>query len=236
MQQNHLGRVRAVLFDMDGLLIDSERIYTDVVNEVLRPYGKEQSWEIKSKLMGKPERDATLTLLSSLWPPREGDADDEARGFSRECPFTLDSFLVERNARLLPAFEQVPAMPGAERLVAHLAKHQIPICSNANPTLFEHFRDRVVCGDDVDVIGRGKPTPDIFLVATHKRLGLQHTEKGREFLKGIRHPGKEHDGTFLGSEKEVLVFEDALPGVQAGLAAGMRGMYILTKTRSGLGT
>lgn len=41
--------VKAVLFDSDGLLIDSETIYTDVVNEVLRPYGKEQTWEIKGK-------------------------------------------------------------------------------------------------------------------------------------------------------------------------------------------
>lgn len=39
--------VKAVLFDSDGLLIDSETIYTDVVNEVLKPYGKEQTWEIK---------------------------------------------------------------------------------------------------------------------------------------------------------------------------------------------
>lgn len=55
--------IRAVLFDMDGLLIDSERIYTDVVNEVLKPYGKEQTWEIKAKLMGKPEKEATRTLV-----------------------------------------------------------------------------------------------------------------------------------------------------------------------------
>ena len=54
--------VRAVLFDMDGLLIDSERIYTDVVNEILKPHGKEQTWDIKARLMGKPERDATRTL------------------------------------------------------------------------------------------------------------------------------------------------------------------------------
>lgn len=54
--------VRAVLFDMDGLLIDSERIYTDVVNQILKPYGKEQTWDIKARLMGKPERDATRTL------------------------------------------------------------------------------------------------------------------------------------------------------------------------------
>lgn len=108
------------------------------MNEILRPHGKEQTWEVKSQLMGKPERDATrtwhadtVTLFRALWPPRPGNAEDEARGFSDECPFTIDSFLKERNARLLPAFESVPAMPGAERLVAHLEKHKIPICVRA---------------------------------------------------------------------------------------------------------
>ena len=69
-----------------------------------------------------------MTLLSSLWPPSPGHSIEEERGFSEECPFTIDSFLKERNAKLLPAFERVPAMPGAERLVEHLAKHGIPIC------------------------------------------------------------------------------------------------------------
>lgn len=54
-----IAQIKAVLFDMDGLLIDSEGIYTKVVNDILKPYGKEQTWEIKANLMGKPEREAT---------------------------------------------------------------------------------------------------------------------------------------------------------------------------------
>ena len=100
MADGRLGNVRAVLFDVrgartlapdmltkqrDGLLIDSERvggrraspqthpaqIYTDVVNELLRPHGKEQTWEIKSKLMGKPERDATC--MQAMDPAAHAD-------------------------------------------------------------------------------------------------------------------------------------------------------------------
>lgn len=113
--------------------------------------------------------------------------------------------------------------------------HTVEIKSGANPNLFKHFGDRAVCGDDKEVVGRGKPSPDIFLVAAHTGLGLQHTEEGRSFLKGVRLPGAEHDGTLQGSEHEVLVFEDALPGVQAGLAAGMRGTYGYSNMSSGLG-
>ncbi|WFD30503.1 pseudouridine 5'-phosphatase [Malassezia sp. CBS 17886] len=217
-----LGCVRAVLFDMDGLLIDSESIYTDVVNEVLRPYGKQQSWEIKSRLMGKPEREATLTLLSSLWPPNRADPEDVARGFGADCPLTLDEFLTQRNGRLLPAFEHVRPMPGAMRLVQHLHKHKIPMCiatgskrrnyeikAGANADLFAGFEGRAVCGDDA-ATPRGKPHPDIFLAAAKHGLGLQDTEEARAWLARLRDPGAEHDNTLRGAEKEVLVFEDAL--------------------------
>lgn len=108
--------------------------------------------------------------------------------------------------------------------------------SGAHPTLFRHFGDRAICGDDEAVVGRGKPTPDIFLVAAHHGLGLQHSEEGRRFLDRVRPPGAEHDGTLRGAEHEILVFEDALPGVQAGLAAGMRGTFGSTNTIQSCGS
>jgi beta-phosphoglucomutase-like phosphatase (HAD superfamily) len=46
--------VKAVLFDMDGLLIDSERIYTAVTNEILAEHGKGPlPMEIKLQMMGE---------------------------------------------------------------------------------------------------------------------------------------------------------------------------------------
>lgn len=122
----HLGDIRGVLFDMDGLLIDSEIIYTIVVNEILKPYGKEQTWEIKSKLMGTPERTATEILLAGVWPPTDSER-AEGKLFSSECPFTVDSFLSHRNMSLDDYFRKVKPMPGAQRLVSHLAKHNVPM-------------------------------------------------------------------------------------------------------------
>lgn len=102
MATESLGRIRAVLFDMDGLLIDSERIYTDVVNDILRPYGKEQSWDVKSKLMGQPERAATRMYraftpqwsffracgLLTLTVKRTGSADLALSALSRSMSFS----------------------------------------------------------------------------------------------------------------------------------------------------
>lgn len=205
--------VKAVLFDMDGLLIDSEGVYTKVVNVVLEPYGFEQGWDLKQKLMGRPERKAVEILLGYFWPPRDG----KAEAFNEEsCPFTIDSFLANRNMNLDEEFSKVKPMPGAQRLIDHLVKHNVPICvatgsktrnfkikSAANIPLFEPFKGRVVCGDD-ERLSRGKPFPDVFLLAT--REGLGEAEKWKE---GIRELGEEHDGSFEWMESQVLVFEDA---------------------------
>ena len=103
-----------------------------------------------------------------------------------------------------------------------LTRHQDQVKARANPRIFDVFGDRVICGDD-DIVGRGKPTPDIFLIAAKHGLGIHNTDEGRAFLEGIRNPGAEFDDRLAGHEGDVLVFEDAVPGVQAGLAAGMKG-------------
>ncbi|KAK0566995.1 hypothetical protein OC861_002957 [Tilletia horrida] len=210
-----LGSIKAVLFD--------------VVNQVLRPYGKEQTWEIKAQLMGKPEREATLTLFRALWPnPSAPD------GIDPSCPFNVEAFLKDRNAHLEAAFAQVQPLPGAIRLVKHLAEHNVPICiatgskrlnynlkSAHNGALFDHFQGHVICGDD-SRLKRGKPFPDVFLLAALEGLSLP-----KELTSRIRPYGAEHDAAgLLGGEGDILVFEDGLPGVEAGLAAGMKVVWV----------
>lgn len=52
---NSFPQVRACLFDMDGLLIDSEEKYTLITNAILQEYGKPLlPWEIKAQLQGRP--------------------------------------------------------------------------------------------------------------------------------------------------------------------------------------
>ncbi len=90
------------------------------------------------------------------------------------------------------------------------------------------FGENIICADDNTLPagssilgeaptprikkGRGKPCPDIFLIAAHEILG--------------RPVGLEED--FVGDEMKAarakgLVFEDAIPGVEAGKRAGMNG-------------
>ena len=45
-----------VIFDMDGLLLDTERIYTEVMERVAKEHGGVYNWDIKVQLMGRPGR------------------------------------------------------------------------------------------------------------------------------------------------------------------------------------
>ncbi|KZT40757.1 HAD-like protein [Sistotremastrum suecicum HHB10207 ss-3] len=218
--QSLIAPIDYVLFDMDGLLIDSERIYTEVTNQILARYGKEMTWEIKAGLMGKPERPAAEHLLS----------------FFPDIDLTVDQYLSERKIGQDALWPTVRPLPGAQKLVEHLSKHKIPIAvatssirrnyllkSTPNRALFDLFGKNVVCADDglIDP-KRGKPCPDIFLVAA-KLLGKE---------VGTGDLGANHDdeNVVSGEEKIVrgrgLVFEDAVPGVLAAQRAGMKVIWV----------
>lgn len=64
--KSHLPVIRACLFDMDGLLIDSEDFYTICTNEVLREFGKpDLPWNIKAQLQGRPGPEVYTPLPTS---------------------------------------------------------------------------------------------------------------------------------------------------------------------------
>ncbi|KAK4057097.1 hypothetical protein OIO90_001997 [Microbotryomycetes sp. JL221] len=191
-------RIKAVLFDMDGLMIDSERIYTDVTNSIIGEFGAEMTWEIKAGIMGRPAHDAANYLIKAT-----------------NLPLTPDELLRRMDVALEERFRTVKPLPGVARLVAHLAKHEVPMAiatgskkknfeikSSHLGHLFDPFKGRVLCGDDPVLQGKGKPDPTIFLEAARIHLGM--TEE-------LQH---------------VLVFEDGAPGVQAAKAAGMPVVWV----------
>ncbi|KAL6891642.1 HAD-like protein [Trichoderma longibrachiatum] len=212
--------VRACLFDMDGLLLDTEDIYTDCINVILREHSQtrtELSWEIKAKLQGRPGPAATEILLE--WAGLKLTAD-------------------EYKARIVALHEErfptTKPLPGVRELLANLIKTQghgidgsaqdkatkpvhIALATSSHlanfklktdhlTDLFSVFPDhRRVLGDDARLAhGRGKPLPDIFLLALD--VINASLPEGEEPIK----------------PEECLVFEDSVPGVEAGRRAGMR--------------
>ncbi|TDL27704.1 HAD-like protein [Rickenella mellea] len=206
--------VEYVIFDMDGLMIDSEHLDTEVINEILARYGKTLTWDIKASLMGKLEREAAEHLLS----------------FFPGTSLTIDEYLRERDAAQDLRWPNIQLLPGVERLVTHLHGHGIPMAiatasrrakfvakTSRLGKVFGLFDGRVVCGDDGKVRpGRAKPCPDIFLTAAREYLGR---DVGGEEVD-------ECNNKEILERAKGLIFEDALLGVQAGKRAGMKVVWV----------
>ncbi|KAL2920842.1 (DL)-glycerol-3-phosphatase 2 [Bienertia sinuspersici] len=182
-----------IIFDMDGLILDTEKFYTEVQEQILARYNKTFDWSLKAKMMGKKAIEAARVFV-------------EETGISDSL--SAEDFLIEREAMLQSMFPTSELMPGAERLIKNLHANQVPICvaTGSHKRHFELKTQRhgelfalmhhIVLGDDPEV-KQGKPSPDGFLAAA------------RRFEGGPIDP------------KKCLVFEDAPSGVQAAKNAGM---------------
>ncbi len=157
--------VDGVLFDLDGLLLDTESIYTRVSQEIVSRYGKIFDWSVKANMIGRPAIDSSRHLVETL-----------------DIPMTPEQYLEEREELLRKYLPECNPLSGAERLVRHFHRNKIPIAIATSSSLelyaikiqrhhsWIDLFDVVVTSDDPSV-RHGKPSPDIFLVAAAK-LGI----------------------------------------------------------------
>lgn len=154
----------AVIFDMDGLLVDSEPVWAIAEGGLLEARGFTMDHEIHRPLIGMRMRDFLAGVKAGYGL---SDTVDE-----------LAADVVARMIRLIP--DQVVPRPGAPELLAYLQARGVPcaIASSSPMAIINatvaaqgwdgYFQTRV-CGDDV---AHGKPAPDIYLEAA-RRLGVE---------------------------------------------------------------
>ena len=116
------------IFDLDGLLLDTESIYTECLQQICAPYGKNFSTETKLQMMGKSSLEAGQILIRRL-PSLAVFNDGGGLLLVGELhlPMTDEEFLAKANALYTEAFPAAELLPGAERLIRHLVAHDIPI-------------------------------------------------------------------------------------------------------------
>ncbi len=180
-----MKRTQLVIFDCDGVLVDSEPISLRTFTEALHDLGLDLSEEqMFDNFVGYSMKHCMELVHKLLGRP------------------TPENFVAELQARTFERFKaELKPMPGIAQALDELS---VPFCvasSGAHEKmrttlgitgLLPRFEGKMFSATQV---ARGKPAPDVYLFAA-AQMGVE--------------PGR------------CVVVEDAPPGVQAGVAAGMR--------------
>jgi HAD superfamily hydrolase (TIGR01509 family) len=163
------GRYRAVIFDMDGLLLDTETLWHEAEVELFRRHGDEFTWDDKMMVIG-----TSFEITSRYFADRLGRPRDQGAALVDE----MVALMHERVRR------QVDARPGALELVDRLRAMdgvRLGLASNsprflvddalATAGLTDAF-ETIVTPADVE---HAKPAPDIYLRAC-QNLGVDASE------------------------------------------------------------
>ena len=154
-----------VIFDLDGVLLDTEKLYTEATQAVVGEFGKTFDWSLKSQMMGRHELEAAALLVATL-----------------DLPISAEEYLRRQLPIAEALFRSATEVPGAEAFVSVLKQrgHGLAVGTSSTLRLYElktsHLPwfsafSAVVSGDHPQVKAL-KPAPDIFLAAA-RALGAQ---------------------------------------------------------------
>ena len=204
--------VTHVLFDMDGLLLDTEPLYTSATEAVAARHGSTDpsglplavTWDLKVRQMGLPSDRLAELMVKEL-----------------KLPISPEQYTIEARQIQQETFPNCQLMPGAERLVRYLAAKpdiQIAVATSSPRETYElktskhkeffSLFNHVVCGSSDPEVKQGKPAPDIFQVCA---------SRFPDPIPGVK---------FVPHPASCLVLEDSPAGVKAALAAGMRCLMV----------
>ena len=164
----HQLHADAAVFDLDGLLIDSETACFNTAYELLLPFGYELTRARFAQQIGHPARLLYTTLSEEL-----------------SMEFPVDELLARRGAMLDAFYTSPHPMPDAVDLLRDVHARGIPlaIASSSNTQLVRRAVEGLGVAECIDVIvatghpavTRLKPAPDIYLVALSELgVGASH--------------------------------------------------------------
>ena len=153
-------KIEAVIFDMDGLMFNTEDIYNVVGDTILQPRGHEFSRELKLLMMGLPGPKAFQVMIDHC------QLDDTPEALESECAALF--------AELLP--REIQTMLGLMELLERLEQLEIPKAVATSSQ--RRFADIALNQFDLmprfkfvltaESVAKGKPHPDVYLLAAKK--------------------------------------------------------------------
>jgi len=152
----------AVVFDLDGVLLDSEQRWNEAKEAVTREAGGRWSAAAPETMMGMSSPEWSVYMRDELAVQMSAELINEA--------------VVERMAAGYA--EGLPLLPGAvDATRAIAARWPLGLASSSNREIIDAFLEIAGLGDEFSVtlsseeVGRGKPAPDVYLEVA-RRLGV----------------------------------------------------------------
>lgn len=157
--------VNAVIFDLDGVLVDSEPVWEEVRRRYVADHGGQWQPDTQRRLMGMSTGEWARYLSEELGV--------------RRTPEQVAAEVVDEMAARYA--RQVPLVPGADAVVRELARHwPLGLASSSPPRLIAAALDAADLAAafavtlSTEKVARGKPAPDVY-VAVAERLGVDPT-------------------------------------------------------------
>ncbi len=157
-----MSDLRAVIFDLDGVLVDSETAWDEARRELVQSSGGTWRPEATRAMMGMSSVEWSRYLRDELGVPM--------------APDEISAAVV---ARLEARYrEHLPLLPGAVEAVGRLAgRWRLGLASSANRPIIDlvlresGLAERFAATVSSEEVPRGKPAPDVYLEAA-RRLGV----------------------------------------------------------------
>jgi HAD superfamily hydrolase (TIGR01509 family) len=147
-----------IIFDCDGVLVDSEVISCRIHAEVLTRHGYPITAEqVRQRFLGRTSLDATTEVERELGRPL-------AEAYELERQTTLFAALADA-VEIIPHLHETLDAIGLRKCVASSAVHEKIFTSLTRVKLYERFAPNIYSGSQVKF---GKPAPDLFLFAAEQ--------------------------------------------------------------------
>jgi HAD superfamily hydrolase (TIGR01509 family) len=158
--------VRAVVFDLDGVVVDSEQLWDEVRAQLVTDWGGHYSEEAQRAMMGMSSSEWSRYMHEELGLP--------------QSPVEINEEVVRR---MLERYRvELPLIDGAVEAVRDLARSfALAVASSSNRPLIDAVLELAgisACFEATvssEEVPRGKPSPDVYLEAA-RRLGVPSTD------------------------------------------------------------